>query len=393
MIVPAANARPELDLGRDVHALLGLVFDRVDLAAAASHIHSCVLQRRSCFLSTPNVNFVASAARDPSFRGSVLRSDLSVADGFPIVRIARWLGVEFPERVAGADLFEKLQAAGRSPARPPIRLYLFGGPPGAGAAAAARLNTLSGGFECVGHDEASFGDVEELSSPDAIDRINASRPDFVLVALGAKKGQGWIERNRSRLTAPVVSHLGAVVNFAANTIERAPAWMQRAGLEWIWRITQEPQLVRRYWNDARFLVEACWRDVLPWILRQRLGNSPRGAGARPEFTLQSTTAGRVLIQLTGDWRRPDEMTRLRTATAHALRSGQSVEFDFGASPAVGSALLGVVSLVDAWQVTPRAVRSASLNDPAVLASFRAHGTQHLLATASPPAGYRGAGNQ
>lgn len=388
LLVPAAAGRRELDLGRDVHALLGLVFDRIDLAGAADHIRRCIAGSRRCFLSTPNVNFAVAAMHDPTFRGSVLRSDLSVADGFPIVRAARWMGIDLPERVAGADIFERLQATGRSPQQPPIKLFLFGGPPGVGARAAAQLNAQAQGFECVGHDEGGFGDIEAMSSQAAIDRINASGAEFVLVALGAKKGQAWIERNRERLQAPVLSHLGAVINFAARSIERAPAWMQRFGLEWLWRIVQEPQLWRRYWNDGRLLGFALATQLLPWWARRRLGRLPPGAGRRAHFEIERGDGGIARVSLSGDWRNDADQSALRQALAQVLRAGERVEFDLGASPAVGSGLLGLIALIDAWQVAPRALRAATLTNTALLADVRAHGAQHLL-----DASQRGAGNQ
>jgi len=378
LIVRSADGRRELDLGRDVHALLGLVFDRIDLAGAAKHVERCVSTRRRCFLSTPNVNFVAAAAHEREFRGSVLRSDLSLADGFPIVLAARWMGIGLPGRVAGADLFERLQSAGRSAQRPPIKLFLFGGPPGAGAQAATQLARQAQGFECVGHDEGGFGDIGAMSSEATIARINASGADFVLVALGAKKGQAWIERNRSRLQAPVISHLGAVINFAAQSIERAPVWMRRAGLEWAWRIVQEPQLWRRYWNDGRMFVGTLFTRLLPWSARRWLRRLPPGANQVPQFSVTRLDRNHAAILLSGDWRHGADQRALRQATASLLRTGGSVEFDLSAAPAIDSALLGLMALVDAWQVAPRAVRASTVTQRTLLADVRAYGAQYLL---------------
>ncbi len=381
LIVHATGSRRELNLGRDVHALLGLVFDRIDLAGAVAHVQRCVATRRPCFLSTPNVNFVAAAAQEREFRGSVLRSDLSVADGFPIVLAARWMGIGLPGRVAGADLFERLQAAGRSAQRPPIKLFLFGGPPGVGAQAAAQLNAQARGFQCVGHDEGGFGGIEAMSSDETIARINASGAEFVLVALGAKKGQAWIEHNRARLQAPVISHLGAVINFAAQSIERAPPWMQRTGLEWLWRIVQEPQLWRRYWSDGRMLVGALCTRLLPWSARRWLNIVPPGAGGAPQFNVLHEHAGTAVFAVTGDWRRDADQHALRLTVADLLRTGSSVEFDLSAAPALDSALLGLMSVVDAWQVTPRAVRAGTVSHRVLRADLQAYGAQHLIDSA------------
>jgi N-acetylglucosaminyldiphosphoundecaprenol N-acetyl-beta-D-mannosaminyltransferase len=381
-LVVRVAGRRELDLGRDVHALLGLVFDRIDLDGAVRHIQRCVAARRPCFLSTPNVNFVAAAAHEGEFRGSVLRSDLSVADGFPIVLAARWMGLGFPGRVAGADLFERLQRSGRSAQRPPIKLFLFGGPPGVGAHAAAQLNAQAQGFDCVGHDEGGFGDIEAMSSQATIDRINASGAEFVLVALGAKKGQAWIERNRARLQAPVISHLGAVINFAAQSIERAPPWMQRLGLEWVWRIVQEPQLWRRYWSDGQMLFGTVLTRLLPWSARRWRRVLPSGAKQAPRFNVQTTEPGQSVISLAGDWRGNADQSALRMTLAGLLRAGGSIEFDLSAAPALDSTLLGLMALIDAWQISPRAVRAGTVTHRALLADLRAYGAHYLLGSGS-----------
>jgi N-acetylglucosaminyldiphosphoundecaprenol N-acetyl-beta-D-mannosaminyltransferase len=376
LLVPATATRRELDLGRDVHALLGLVFDRIDLAQAADRLRSGVDEARRCAMSTPNVNFVATAMQDPMFRGSVLRSDLSVADGFPIVRIARWMGIDLPGRVAGSDLFDRLQSMPPS-GQGRIKLFLFGGPPGVGARAQARINEQRLGFECVGHDEGGWGDVESMSSQALIDRINASGAEFILVALGAKKGQGWVDHNRYRLKAAVMSHLGAVINFAAQSVARAPRWMQRCGLEWLWRIYEEPQLWRRYWNDGRVLLRALAMQVLPWLVRQRLGMAPPGAEQPARFDIERCD-GTALFKLSGDWRNMTHQGALRLALTRHLRQGERVQFDLSAAPAIGSALVGMLTLVDAWQHEPRAVRAATITDPRLLADLRAFGAQHLL---------------
>ena len=381
LLVPAAGGKRELDLGRDVHALLGIVCDRIDLAGAANRIRCSVASGRRCFFSTPNVNFVAAAMHDATFRGSVLRSDLSLADGFPILRIGRWMGIGFPGRVAGSDLFELLQAAGRSEQHPPIKLFLFGGLPGVGAQAAARLNALAGGFACVGHDEGGFGDIEAMSTQAMIDRINDSGAEFVLVALGAKKGQAWIERNRDRLTAPVLGHLGAVINFVAGSVDRAPALMRRFGLEWAWRIVQEPQLWRRYRDDGWILLTTVATRLLPWlwqrVWQRALGSAAARSRQPPRFAVDSSDGGSV-VRLSGDWRASADQKALRQALAQRLRAGEPVEFDLSAAPALGSALLGLIALIDAWQVTPRAVRAASAAQPLLLSELRAYGAEHLL---------------
>ena len=105
-----------------------------------------------------------------------------------------------------------------------------------------------------------------MSTPAIIDAINASDADFLAVALGAKKGQAWLQQNHARLRIPVRVHLGATINFQAGTLKRAPTLIQRLGLEWLWRIKEEPQLWRRYWNDGLALLGLLITRVFPLLL-------------------------------------------------------------------------------------------------------------------------------
>jgi N-acetylglucosaminyldiphosphoundecaprenol N-acetyl-beta-D-mannosaminyltransferase len=98
--------------------------------------------------------------------------------------------------------------------------------------------------------DPGFVSVDEMSNSSIIDYINECEPDFLVVALGAKKGQQWIMKNRFALNTSVISHLGAVINFVAGHVQRAPVKWQNYGLEWLWRIRQEPKLLKRYFFDA-----------------------------------------------------------------------------------------------------------------------------------------------
>lgn len=240
--------------------LFGLPFDALTVDQTVARIRHACGTRERLFLSTANVNFVVHAQRDPAFRQSLLDSDLCVADGAPIVWISRLLGRPLPERVAGADVFEALR---RGSGSIPVSVYFFGGPPGAAQLACEVLDREGGGVRCVGFECPGFGDVTSMSQPDTIARINAASPDFVVVALGAIKGQAWIQANRMHLKAPVLCHLGAVVNFVAGNVVRAPRWVARSGFEWLWRVGQEPALARRYLGDSFALLRLLAAELLP----------------------------------------------------------------------------------------------------------------------------------
>lgn len=325
------------DFQRRLVCILGLPFDAITLAEAVQRVREDAFSNRRCFVSTPNLNFAMAAQTDPEFRGSVLRSDLSLVDGMPLVWIARLLGVPVPMRVAGSALFEALV---EHPA-PVLSVYFFGGPSGAAAAASERVNRRAGGVHCVGFDSPGIGSVESLSTVEHIERINRSGAQFVVVALGAKKGQAWIERNAGRLVAPVVSHLGAVVNFAAGALRRAPTWMQQSGLEWLWRIKEEPQLWRRYWNDGRGVLRIAATRVLPDAITRR--SDATSAGVTP-----IASPGQTTLRLHGAWIDTRGLESFAGHLADCAKCETAVIVDLREVTEVGNRLAALLLVACGW---------------------------------------------
>jgi N-acetylglucosaminyldiphosphoundecaprenol N-acetyl-beta-D-mannosaminyltransferase len=324
---------------RNVHCLLGLPFDAVDMAGAVRRVRASAAERRPCFISTPNLNFVVGSLSDSGFRDSVIHSDLSVADGMPVVWVARLLGIPIRERVAGSSLFERL----REYRGMPLKVYFFGGAPGVAEAARRRLNAEARGLECVGFESPGFGSVEALSGEDTIERINASGADFLVVSLGAKKGQAWIERNLGRLRVPAVSHLGAVLNFVAGTVRRAPRWMQRSGLEWLWRLKTEARLAPRYLGDGLAFLRLLATRVLPlaWMIRRHRPGPAKIESANFEI---EDDGRRLVARLRGAWA-AGNLGKLRAELAWRPLSARDVEIDLSRATYVDTAVLGFLMLV------------------------------------------------
>ena len=248
-------------------SLMGLPFDQVNSDQAVEIIDRAIRTRHKCFLSTPNLNFIVQAKRDQSFFNSVVFSDLVVADGMPIIWTAKLLGIPLKSRVAGSSLFEILQNTRRDK---PISVFFFGGQGNAARQAAENLNRKSVGMIACGALNPGTGSVESMSSDAIIEQINRAEPDFLVVALGAKKGQQWIMHNRDKLNASVISHLGAVVNFVGDSVQRAPRRWQKFGLEWLWRTFQEPLLWKRYFFDGLWFLGFMFSHVLPLAVYQRV---------------------------------------------------------------------------------------------------------------------------
>ena len=257
------------DLMRNVYCVLGMPIDVGGMPYVLSAIEAAAAGRIPLLIATPNLNYLINMQSDPDFRELLLLSDLCPADGMPIVWIARLIDVPLENRVAGSDMFDMLKARQNLTAKP-LKVFLFGGPEGVAASACRALNAKPSGIYCVGSHYPGFGSVEEMSQDDIINEINSSNADFLVVSLGGKKGQTWLQRNQHRLLTPVRAHLGAVINFQAGTIMRAPHVMRRLGIEWLWRIKEEPYLWRRYWNDGWALLRILLTRVLPLIVWTRL---------------------------------------------------------------------------------------------------------------------------
>ncbi|HEY8087531.1 MAG TPA: WecB/TagA/CpsF family glycosyltransferase, partial [Polyangiaceae bacterium] len=218
---------------------------------------------------TPNVDHVVLAEEDPRMRRAYARADLSLVDGMPLLWASRLLRAPLPEKISGSDFVMPLleRAASRG-----WRVHLFGAGPGVAEKAREKLAELLPRLNIVGVDAPRVGTedsaerIEEILAP--IRRVN---PQIVLVALGAPKQEIWIDQVRDALTPAVLLGVGASLDFVAGTIPRAPRWMSRTGLEWLYRLTREPgRLWRRYLvRDPRFLLV---------LAREMTGRRARRAG-------------------------------------------------------------------------------------------------------------------
>src|SRR5215468_8882405 len=220
--------------------------DSVTMAEALDEIETLVVGGRGGSVFTPNVDHVVNVEKNPSFRVAYAGASLSLADGQPLVWTSRLLGAPLPEKVSGSDLLLPLieRAAARR-----WKVYLLGG--GAGVAEkAAKVLTTRFSVDIVGCD-APLISLESDPAQDelVIDRIHRARPEILIVAFGAPKQELWLHRAGPRLRPTVGIGLGAALDFVAGA-RRAPAWMSRAGLEWLFRLAREPRrLSRRYLLD------------------------------------------------------------------------------------------------------------------------------------------------
>jgi N-acetylglucosaminyldiphosphoundecaprenol N-acetyl-beta-D-mannosaminyltransferase len=321
---------------REVYCVLGVPIDCVNLGQAADKLCSAIERDERLVLATPNLNFLILAQNDAAFRSAIVNCDLCIADGMPLIWIARCLGIPARQRVAGSDLMDYL--SNRETARP-AEIFFFGGDEGIGDRACEALNRRSsGGLHACGSFYPGFGSPEEMDDSTIIDAINGCNPDILAVALGANKGHAWIERNHSRLNARVISHLGAVINFFAGSVSRAPVWMQKTGLEWCWRIAQEPKLWRRYWHDGRAFLRLVLTRVLPLLIWSKLFKRRTSANETAEYTYIEQPE-RNLIQLRGPCEHQN-LDPVRAAFARAAAANKNCHLDLSGVPQIDNAFLG-----------------------------------------------------
>jgi N-acetylglucosaminyldiphosphoundecaprenol N-acetyl-beta-D-mannosaminyltransferase len=335
------RATPD-DLSREVYCVLGIPVDVIEMPAVLRRIETAVASRAPFLISTPNLNFLVNSQSDSDFRESLLLSDLCPADGFSLVWIARLVGVSIKHRVAGSDFFDTISNEYSS--AKPLKLFLFGGEEGVAAMASRSLNARQGGLYCVGSLCPGFGSSEEMSRYEIIDRINASNADFLAVSLGAKKGQLWLMRNHHRLLIPVRAHLGASINFQAGTLRRAPPIMREIGLEWLWRIKEEPYLWRRYWHDGSVLLRLLIARVLPlaigtWWLQRKYGRHRQDL-----IITQAVSHESVTVSLSGP-ATARHVDRIITAFRDAIAMRKPIVIDFSNTHAVDARFLGLLLML------------------------------------------------
>ena len=231
-----------------------VAIDGLTFPAALEAIRALVRAGEGGSVFTPNVDHVVLADHDERFRRAYESATLSLVDGTPVLWASRLLGTPLPEKVSGSDLLlPTLELA----AREGWRVYLLGGTAASAARAVERLRERLPALDVVGTDSASIDmDAPPSSRADVLHRVRASRADLVVVALGSPKQELWIGENHEALRPSVLMGLGASVDFLAGTVRRAPGWMSRLGMEWLFRLVQEPRRMwRRYLlRDPYFLL-------------------------------------------------------------------------------------------------------------------------------------------
>ena len=247
--------------------LMGVPFDQVSMAQAVDIIEQMIQSRQPHLLATANINFLAQARRDPVQHRILVAADLVVCDGTPLVWISRWLGDPLPERVAGSDLVPLLLDLAE---RKGYSAYFLGGRDEVVAEAEKRIRARWPRLRVAGMYSPPFAPLEKMDHADIRRRIREARADLLFVCFGCPKQEKWLEINYREAGVPVNIGVGGTIDFLAGAMKRAPMWMRRCGLEWLYRAAQEPgRLAGRYWRDMLLVVPALARQVISLRLQGR----------------------------------------------------------------------------------------------------------------------------
>jgi N-acetylglucosaminyldiphosphoundecaprenol N-acetyl-beta-D-mannosaminyltransferase len=225
--------------------VLGVALALTDYAGTLDWIDATVAAGERGYVCVAATHTVMAAADDPELGAAVRGADFTVADGQPLVWALNLLGHRVGERVYGPELMDRACARAAQTGQ---RFYLYGGRnPGALAQLTRNLRLRHPGLQIVGGHVPPFRELTDAEEEAVAADIRRSAADVVWVGIGVPKQEKWMARMRDRLTAPVLVGVGAAFDFHAGLIPQAPGWMQRLGLEWAFRLAQEPRrLWRRY---------------------------------------------------------------------------------------------------------------------------------------------------
>jgi len=241
--------------------MFGCPFDRVDMATAISRVEAAIADRASLSQSCGvNIDQLRKMQQEPNFREIILQCEQITADGQPIVWMSRLLGDPLPARVPSVDIMlEMLPVA----AAKGYRVFMLGTSEDLLQRARANFEAQYPGLQIVGARNGYFSEGDEA---EIVAEINAAQADILFIAISSPKKEQFVERHRSELTVPFVMGVGGAFDIAAGRYTRAPRWMQKGGVEWLWRFAQEPRRLGPRVVGGLGLIPALAREL--WMRRR-----------------------------------------------------------------------------------------------------------------------------
>lgn len=296
------------DSGRNLPApitILGVPFDLVTPEATVERISAMIASGRPHYLATANVDFLVQALEDAELRRILFDAHLVLADGMPVVWASRFLGNPLPGRVTGSDLVPRLLEEAN---RRGWRVFMLGGAEASLQRACENIRSQYPDLALVGAYSPPFRPLLEMDHESILSRLRSARPDLLFVAFGCPKQEKWLNMHYRRAGVPVGIGVGATIDFLAGTFRRAPRWMQRTGLEWVFRLLQEPRrLAARYgrglWVFGCAILRQWWRMRTSRRVRggQSVSAEPAGPPDTPTVVAPARLDAAAVAQLQAAW--------------------------------------------------------------------------------------------
>lgn len=327
------HSQTQTDSAPPVAVILGIPFHNVSFTDTVEWVRNRVHSRRPAYIATANMDFVTQAWRDPELQRILLEADLVVADGIPIVWLSRLLGHPLKERVTGSDLVPLLAELA---SRENFSIYGLGGAEGVAEKALGKLSARFPGMRIAGFHSPPKADIIDMDNPGILARIAEANPDILLVAFGGPKQEKWCNMHIRQWKVPVAIGIGGSLDFLAGAQTRAPRWIQRLALEWLWRMFSDPRrLFVRYVSNIAFFLTAVVR-----LLRLRWGPLPSDANAGSTMTAMLPAVDDSAVHRV---RFPESVTASETKdfrTACEAESTRPLVVDMGARDWLDSGELG-----------------------------------------------------
>lgn len=222
--------------------------DNLTMEEALHEIDVLIQQSSNAYVVTPNVDHIVQLERGGELCEVYKHADLILADGKPLVWLSKWYKTPLKEKISGSDLLPILCDMAM---KKKYTMFLLGAAEGVADKAAKNLCERFSGLKIVGTYSPPYGfekDAEEIDK--IVNLVRSAKPHILIVGLGCPKQELFIYRHREKLQVPISLGLGASIDFEAGTVKRAPKWMSACGLEWFYRVLQDPKrLAKRYFID------------------------------------------------------------------------------------------------------------------------------------------------
>jgi N-acetylglucosaminyldiphosphoundecaprenol N-acetyl-beta-D-mannosaminyltransferase len=315
-------------------ALLGVRIDNISTEQSVSIIDSLIDQGGFHQIATANVDFLNKAAVDPELMEILHNCELVLPDGMPLVWASRLMGTPLKERVTGVDLVPRLLELSVQKKR---RIFLLGATEDCSNFALERVCREYPGAVICGRMSPPTASLTQMKNSEILKRIEESKPDILLVAFGNPKQEKWLAMHRDQLKVPVCIGVGGALDLFSEKQMRAPIWMQRFGMEWMFRFVREPRrLGPRYLEGALFLLRYLSRQLLLTSVQPRKTETTKISIKRKENA--------VIVRVSGDFT-GSAVVDLQHSLEPELENGCSFIMDLSSTSAIRPDAAGLLAFL------------------------------------------------